>query len=54
LDYDTTSQTETKRVSDEEVLKKLEKSVAKSKKSPPSEDEDDDDTLSYFQKLADS
>ena len=53
LDYDTTSQIETKRVSDEEVLKKLEKSVAKSKKSPPSEDEDDD-TLSYFQKLADS
>ena len=52
LDYETTAQTEVKRVSDEEVLKKLENSYQESKQVETSSDEED--PLSYFAKLAES
>ena len=56
LDYDTTSQVEQKRVSEEEVLQKLERSAkaSKSVSETTSSDEDEEDPLSYFAKLADS
>ena len=55
LDYDTTVQTEQKRVSEEEVLQKLERSAKASKSASESTSSDDDeDPLSYFAKLADS
>ena len=53
LDYDTTVQTEQKRVSEEEVLHKLEKSYQDSKQGETSSDEEED-PLSYFAKLAES
>ena len=52
LDYETTAQTEVKRVSEEEVLKKLENSYQESKQVETSSDEED--PLSYFAKLAES
>ena len=53
LDYDTTVQQEQKRVSEEEVLQKLEQSYQDSKQVETSSD-DEEDPLSYFSKLAES
>ena len=62
LDYDTTSQVEQKRVSEEEVLQKLERSAKASKSVSETTDDfnkaissdEEEDPLSYFAKLADS
>ena len=57
-EYDNYAATEQKRVSDEDVLRKLESSAkaAKTVEAPAADDSgsDDDDPLSYFAKLADS
>jgi len=52
LDYDTTVQQEQKRVSEEEVLQKLEQSYKDSKKVE--DDSEEEDPMSYFAKLAES
>ena len=53
-EYDDYAQVE-KKVSEEEVLKKLEDSYQASKTTEPSSSsDDDDDPMSYFAKLADS
>ena len=55
-EYDNYASTEQKKVSEEEVLKKLEDSYQASKttKEITSSSDDDDDPMSYFAKLADS
>jgi len=53
-EYDNYAATETQRVSEEQVMEKLEQSY-KASQAPvaSSDDEDEDDALSYFSKLAD-
>ena len=52
-EYDNYSEVESKKVSEEEVLKKLEDSYQASKTTEPSSSvDDDDDPMSYFAKLA--
>ena len=54
-EYDDYAQVESKKVSEEEVLKKLEDSYQASKTTEPASSvDDDDDPMSYFAKLADS
>ena len=52
-EYDEYAKTESQKVSDEEVIQKLEKSWAESKNVDTSTDDDGDDPMSYFKKLAD-
>ena len=54
-EYDNYAAVETKRVSEEQVMEKLEQSYKASQSTPQesSDDEDEDDALSYFSKLAD-
>jgi len=54
-EYDNYAAVETKRVSEEQVMEKLEQSYKASQSTPQasSNDEDEDDALSYFSKLAD-
>ena len=53
-EYDDYAQVESKKVSEEEVLKKLEDSYQASKTTEPASSvDDDDDPMSYFAKLAD-
>ena len=53
-EYDGYQEQETKRVSEEQVLNKLEKSYQESKKVSTDESVEEDETLSYFAKLAES
>ena len=53
-EYDGYAAQETKKVTEEEVLKKLETSYQESKNVPATTSEDEDDPLSYFAKLAES
>ena len=54
-EYDGYAAQETKKVTEEEVLKKLENSYQESKNVPASTtSEDEEDPLSYFAKLAES
>ena len=51
-EYDDYAQVESKKVSEEEVLKKLEDSYQHQRlRNPPSSVDDDDDPMSYFAKL---
>ena len=52
-EYDEYAKTESQKVSDEEVIQKLEKSWAESKNVDTSTDDDGDDPMQYFKKLAD-
>ncbi len=56
-EYDKYEVTETKRVSEEDALRKLEEQIVNSKvnnpEPPTSNGEDEDDAMSYFSKLAD-
>jgi len=54
-EYDNYAAVETQRVSEEQVMEKLEQSYKASQSTPQtsSNDEDEDDALSYFSKLAD-
>ena len=51
-EYDDYSEVESKKVSEEEVLKKLEDSYQHPRlQNPPRQSDDDDDPMSYFAKL---
>jgi hypothetical protein len=54
-EYDNYAAVETKRVSEEQVMEKLEQSYKASQSTPQasSNDDEEDDALSYFSKLAD-
>jgi hypothetical protein len=52
-EYDNYAAVETKRVSEEQVMEKLEQSYKQSQSTPQaSSDDEEDDALSYFSKLA--